>query len=260
MDPVPLDCDALSGELLERYVANRLSEEDRSRVEEHYFSCPRCLDRVSALQAVRSALEERGVATSSGPPVRERRISWVWPSLAAAAAVVIAIAAVLVLRPRPAPPVARNRTHVNRRSLDLTELARIDPPRYSPPTLRGMQGSEQRRFRAAMKLYGAGDYRGAIPELRSLAESDPGNFDALFFLGAADLLTGNTRQGIAELDRVARAGDRSPYAEEAHFDLGKAWLQLGNIAAARREFTTVIAMKGDLRAKAADLLSRVQDL
>jgi hypothetical protein len=93
-----------------------------------------------------------------------------------------------------------------------------------------------------------------------MSASDPNNFDALFFLGASDLLTGHLRDGIAELSRVARAGDRSPYAEESHYLMAKAWLQKADIPAARRELETVTAMNGDLRARAAAVLQRLQSL
>src|SRR5579884_3694470 len=176
-----MDCNHVQeDEIVERYVSNRLSDEERTEFEEHYFFCPQCADRVRALQAVRAALLARGA--------RKPARSWMWPALAAPAA----------------PPVP-------------TELARIEPPAYAPAVMRGSASTAERRFRAAMRHYQAGDFAATIPELQSIIASQPSYMDARFYLGACYLLTGQTGQAIGQLQSVAAAGDASPFDEEARF-------------------------------------------
>src|SRR5579884_3088190 len=203
-----MDCNHVQeDEIVERYVSNRLSDEERTEFEEHYFFCPQCADRVRALQAVRAALLARGA--------RKPARSWMWPALAAAAAVIlVTLLGVMVSRPRQqrvaasperaAPPVP-------------TELARIEPPAYAPAVMRGSAGTAERRFRAAMRHYQAGDFAATIPELQSIIASQPSYMDARFYLGACYLLTGQTGQAIGQLQSVAAAGDASPFDEEARF-------------------------------------------
>jgi len=246
--------------MIERYLSNQLSEEDRSRFEEHYFSCANCLASVKALQAARVAL----LADPTAAPARTARRTgaWLWPALATAAAIVIAIIIGARLTRAPAPAVVRTAPgpapHAT--SPDLTELARIEPPRFAPPTERGGLTASDKAFRVAMAQYRAGDYAGALPELLAVTQSNPGDMNARFFLGASYILTGNAAAGMAELNRVVRAGDASPWLEEAHFLLGKAYLGQGDVPAARREFQAVVAMRGDMRDRAAAILNRLPSL
>ena len=235
-------------------MSGHLPEQEREEFEEHYFSCEQCAGAVVALQAARAAALE----PSNSLEQRRRSNPWLWPSMAIAAAIVIAL--VVGSRAMRQPPAARVQTPSpaarggSPRSPALTELARMEPPRYAPPTLRDAATTEEKRFRAAMKPYQAGDYATAAGALRAVSAADPRDFNARFFLGATYLLTGDTAQGIDELNRVVGAGDASPYVEEARFLLAKAYLREGEVTAARTELQAVAHMRGDFRANAETLL------
>ena len=61
----------------------------------------------------------------------------------------------------------------------LAELARFDPPTYTPAVLRGAQDEAMRKFRVAMKNYQRGDYARAITGLREAAKLNPKDAGAL---------------------------------------------------------------------------------
>ena len=249
-----MDCRQIEeNDLIERYTAQTLGDEERERLEEHYFSCPRCLDRVRALQAVRAALTER--------QMRQPRRRGFWLGAMAAAAVMIAaVVGVAMLRSR-AGGRKQAAAVVERRvaPLDLAELARIEPPAYTPPVLRGGTGSRD-PFRAAMRRYQAGDFAGAARELQTVSRADPANMAARFYLGACYLLTGQMPMGMEELQRVVRAGDASPFEEEARFLIAKADIGRGDFDDARRQLFSVVQMHGDLQAKAAALANKLSTL
>ena len=50
--------DVKKGHIVERYVADELSEEDKNLFEEHYFSCPKCLGELTTLQQIASGVRE----------------------------------------------------------------------------------------------------------------------------------------------------------------------------------------------------------
>ena len=85
-------------EILERYLAGSLSDEDRDAFEEHYFGCARCFEELQALKAIRDELP-RAVADFEANPTRGFP-GWA-PAAALAAAIVLAVGAVLWMRPVP---------------------------------------------------------------------------------------------------------------------------------------------------------------
>ena len=141
----------------------------------------------------------------------------------------------------------------------LAELARFDPPPYTPAVLRGAQDAPMRKFRVAMKHYQQGDYAGAILGLRRTAKLNPKDAGALFFLGVSYLLSGQTNEGIAALQQSVALGD-TPYLEEAHYYLAEGFLRKGDLAAARRELEEVVRLEGDHEDEARRLLQQLAAL
>jgi Flp pilus assembly protein TadD len=144
-------------------------------------------------------------------------------------------------------------------SPSLAELARFDPPTYTPTVLRGAQDEATRKFRAAMKQYQQGDYARAVTGLREAAKLNPKDAGALFFLGVSCLLSGQTDEGIAVLQQSVALGD-TPYLEEAHYYLAKAFLRKSDLAAAGAELQKGAQLKGDLESKVQELLQAIQAL
>jgi tetratricopeptide (TPR) repeat protein len=138
--------------------------------------------------------------------------------------------------------------------MSLAELGRFQPPAFAPTSVRGVQDASTARFREGMKHYADGDYRGAIPGLRAAAQLDPGAAHAMFFLGVCYVVTGQLDEGIRALRQTIGVGD-SPYLEEAHFHLAKAFLQKSDPARARQEAERTIRLRGALETEARQLLA-----
>src|SRR5450759_2944994 len=108
-----------------------------------------------------------------------------------------------------------------------------------------------------MAPYAAGDFSTARDALRKALDADPSSLDARYFLGICHLLTGGLEPGIAELRQVIDAGSASPYVEEAHFYLAKAYLKQGKVRQARERLEKVAAQTGDLSQPASEILNRL---
>jgi tetratricopeptide (TPR) repeat protein len=232
-------------ELVERYLTGSLNPQERESFEEHYFACDPCFE---ALQAQRTLQAE---LSASAPQIRSIPVSspahFHWKIVLAAAAVLIL--GVLGIRwglkpnsPPEAPPTQTAKSSPAGPS--LSELARFDPPNYSQTILRGNQEEAMREFRLAMKRYQQSDYADAIGALRAAVKLNPKDPGPLFFLGVSHLLANQTDEGIVVLQQCIALGD-TPYLEEAHYYLAKAFLRKGDAAAARRELEEVVRLKGD---------------
>lgn len=247
-------------EVVERYLTRSLGKQERESFEEHYFGCEQCFAALQAQRALQAEL------SASAPQIRampaRNPTAWRWRAAMATAAVVIL--AVLGIRwgtkPDLSPPAPPTETmQPGSAGPSLTELARFDPPTYTPAVLRGAQDEATREFRAAMKHYQHGDYARAITGLRKAAKPNPKDAGALFFLGISYLLSSQTNDGIAALQQAVALGD-TPYLEEAHYYLAKAFLLKGDLAASEAELTKTVQLKGDLESNAQELAQAIQAL
>lgn len=167
----------------ERYLAGELEPEQQEQFELHYPQCRRCSEETEALRLLRLGLNADR-ASMVAEPLPGRTWCRGWMLLPAGAVAVLALIAIL-WQPKPAPTKAEQRpAQVETR---LIELAKVEPPQYTPVVLRG--SAARRLFRDAMEHYQRGDYGAAIPGLESAlkASSSP---DVVFYLGACHLLTG----------------------------------------------------------------------
>ena len=271
-----MDCDRASREeIFENYLTDRLSEEDRAAFEEHYFGCPRCFDELQTLQGIREVLSHGGA--QSEPDAARHFHRWA-PALGLAAAVVLAAGAMLWMRapvpsgvsketapplqseaesPRRPQPQESERAAVSEPSLE--QLARIQPPPYQPIRLRGVPDEATVRFQRGMEQYRRADYAGAVAELRGAAELDPEASHISFFLGICHLMVGEDDAGIERLQATIGLGD-SPYLEEAHLYLAKAFVRRKDFGAAETQLKTLIQLRGSTSAEAGQLLTRIQEL
>jgi tetratricopeptide (TPR) repeat protein len=247
-------------EVVERYVTGSLGAEERESFEDHFFACEQCFAALQAHRALQAEL------SASAPQIRAmpapNPTAWRWTAAMATAAVVIL--AVLGIRwgmkPDLSPPAAPTQTmQPGPAGPSFAELARFDPPTYTRAVLRGAQDEPTREFRAAMKHYQQGDYARAITGLREAAKLNPKNAGALFFLGVSYLLSGRTDEGIAALQQSVALGD-TPYLEEAHYYLARAFLSRNDLATAEAELQKTLQLKGELESKAQELLQAIQAL
>ena len=267
--PRPMSCQRVaSDELAEAYLLNRLSEADRDAFEEHCFECTRCFEDLRALEAV--GLHLRANSTPQiAPPARWRQ--WLAPA-AIAAALVLAVLAVLWrgASNSPEPPVATPAAHPQppqptadagpvaapEPAPPLEQLARVEPAPYNPGTFRTVPDEATMRFQRGMERYQQADYPGASAELADAAMLDPAAPHIRFFLGVSQLLSGETAKAIDSLRATAALGD-TPYLEESHFYLAKAFLRTGNVAAAQAQLKQAAALDGSKRAEANRMLEQI---
>ena len=268
-----MDCDVVAREeVLENYLMGRLDEDNREAFEAHYLGCSRCFEQLRGLRDIRGELRRLGADSA-----RETRPSYGrWASAAGlAAALVMAAGLVLWMRPTapslppdtptspsppraqaPGPPRAQQPQPPSAPAPSLEQLARVQPPRYDPLTLRGTPDEATERFRQGMEHYRKADYREAINALRSAGKMDPDAAHIRFFLGISYLLIGEDAAAIERLRATLALGD-TPYLEEAHFYLAKALLRQRNVAAAEKELKQVIQLQGTESVEARRLLDQL---
>ena len=258
-----MTCDEVErGNIAEDYLLGRLPEQAASEFEAHYFDCPQCLARVELLEGARTQLESSPETRPAGNRLR-RAIG----ALAAAAVVVLAVgvirevARVPVSAPvtAPAPNIELPPTAPGARPAegpDLQALGAIELPRFDAPRLRTNPTASRRVFLQAMERYERGDCQGALAGLETAAQQDAKSVPARFFLAVCSLQLDRNADAVRYLADVVKLGE-SPYLEDAHFFLAKAHIRLGDLAAARRELASVIALDGDRLREASTLLSQL---
>jgi hypothetical protein len=247
-------------EIIERYLSGGLAEAQRDELEEHYFGCEECFQKLQTYRAVQSAvrLDEQSIRAEARVRAFPRLL---WPALALAAAGFVAFVAMRQQPPAP-PPVAAAITPAPpqpERPDPLIAMAHFDPPPYRAVMMRDAGSDGQALFDAAMKEYTAARYEQAIPGLRAAASKEPGNVAFRFFLGVTCLLAGQTGSGIPVLRAVIAAGD-TPFVNEAWFYMAKAHLALRDVPAARADLEHVAALQRDLAPEAQALLKQLDEL
>lgn len=139
---------------------------------------------------------------------------------------------------------------------DLTLLATVQPPPYRPLVLRGATDSTGGSFRNAMAHYSRGEYAEAARRLEALAVKRNHDAGVTFYLAASRLLAGDPKSSI-ELFRAAGRSD-SRYRDAAHFYAAKAYLKLGEAAAAERELQMAARSSGTYEREARTLLAELR--
>jgi tetratricopeptide (TPR) repeat protein len=254
--------------LAEQYLVGALSAPQQDAFEQHYFECPRCFEELDQHRLLQQALQQAETDIRRETVAPRPSWNWQWGAVAVAATVILAVAlGIWYGRPRATsptvatpssppsqgpqgtqPPVAHQPS--------LVELAKFEPPAYTPIVLRGSSDAARQHFQAAMRHYSKADYAGAIPGLRQASALDPQAADSHFYLGVCYLLVGETDAGIQALKGAVALGE-SAYLEDARFYLAKAYLRTGNLSAAREELNQTVQLKGDRQSEARQMLEKL---
>jgi tetratricopeptide (TPR) repeat protein len=251
-----MDCNQIEGDdIIEKYLTGRLDEAEKEEFEAHYFSCSKCRERVQVSRLLQEKLWEQGekILPQAQKPYGARIRRRVWAISAAAMVLIIAAAALWWQFRGPGRAPAGTKEIPS----SLTMLARIEPPAYILPALRGAADEAAERFRLGMMSYVKSRYGEAVPDLRAAAELNPNRASIRFFLGICLLLTEKTDAGIEELKAAIGLGD-SAYLEEAHFYLAKAFLAKGDVDGAKRELNWVQEKGSNLKEDAAQILAQLR--
>lgn len=232
--------------MIEGYIRGELSGRDLDRLEEHLLTCEGCHEKLEELSFLRAALEESEADNSvkERPP---RWTTWRWVGLAAAAVLVLVVLMWPSLTGPPASGVA-----------PLAQLAKVEPPRYIPKSLRSAESEAELRYREAMAEYQKGRFAEAIPGLEAALDLDPELTPARFFLGATYLMEGEAGRAIDSFTQVLESGD-SDYREQALWLQGKTFLKVGDIDSARRDLEKVVLMDGALASQAREVVDQLPD-
>lgn len=260
--------DVQTGEIVEAYLHDRLTDDSRDAFEQHYFECAGCF---GLLQTYRDLQAELARTRDHAAPVTRRSWVWQWAWVPAAAAVCLAVGLTLWQRPLGDPSGALAVTQPSVPSVperpsqpaplppavSLANLARIDAPRYTPGRLRSAGDEATATFREAMTRYERGDYAAAVSGLRAAAALDPEAPHIGFFLGISHLLMSQPDAAIAALRQTLALGD-SPFTEDAQFFLAKAHLRKEDVAEARTHLQRTVQIHGAREGEARDLLLQLE--
>jgi tetratricopeptide (TPR) repeat protein len=248
-----VDCRLIEEEqIIERYIAKKLSEEDSEVFEQHYFSCEHCFEELklrTELATVVGTLEPSSHVDQQESATAETTAGkWKW---------VLATAALLILLLIPVQMFLRNsdRQAAGVASLELpTQLLEVgEMPPYLSTTVRGATGSPLQLFRTAMEFYVEEDYEGAVSALEEAAAADPDHIPTVFYLGVSHLAVGQVERARNQLEKVIGTASEA-YREEAHWYLAKAYFQLGETDLAGQQLEQVAKLKGPWAAEAEEHL------
>jgi tetratricopeptide (TPR) repeat protein len=267
-----MTCDeVVNGEIVEKYVLDDLTEVTRSAFEQHYFECGRCFELLQTYRAIKAELAQSREAAETEAP--RKSWGWLWTWAPAMAVVVMTVGIGVLLRtqrempdapsippaaggtqPSPTPAQPAPSPPASMPSIEL--LARVEPPPFVASRLRSAD-EVTARFNEAMAHYQRQNWAAAIPGLQAASKLDPEAAHIAFFLGASQLLNGQSRLAIAELRRTIALGE-SPFLEEAHFYLAKAHLQTRNVDEAIKELERTIQLDGERQEEARQLLGAIR--
>jgi TolA-binding protein len=255
--------------ILEGYLLDRLSEAERVEFELHYFECESCSSQLQSGLMVQAELQRQPLARSQkgGPLPR-----WIWAWTPAFVTIALLFAVGIwwyAARKQPSQQVSSSPTTASRpettaqsqppsfEAPSLEELARVEPPAYSPMVLRGGEDETQETFHKAMQYYVKGDYAHAIPSLRAAVQASPRTARSNFYLGACYLLTDQTDLAIESFRNTISVGDPA-YSELAHFYLAKAYLRKKETIAAEDELQRTVRLHGSMEAEAEEILHQLR--
>lgn len=281
-----MNCEqARKQDLVEKYVAGQLPDEQMAAFERHYFGCAECLEAVQVGQAIQlSGFQSKVISM----PVRtQARPRWVYALSAAAAALIVAalvgwrvfvaqpqqtqiVSQVISSDPRPAAPiepavVSRQADPERQLLASNRDLGEVNPLPYRPSVLRGGNEDSAERFRQSMESYVKHDYRQTVAGLSSIPVAVPGNgkpeehvSDAgvQLYLGISQLMLNQNVDAIRSLGRAAAYGD-TPYLENAHFFWAKALIRQKQYGEAAERLKRAVQLKGDRQADAQHLLEQL---
>lgn len=207
-------------EVIAAYSNGRLDAAEVDRLERHLLVCSQCRQTVTLAMAIRRHH-------------KARRNYWIPAALAAA--VLLTVLAV----------------NSDRNPYKRFGLVKDAPP-YGGIPVRADRKSGDSTFLVGMSSYKAGNFSGAVTQLRQAREQGADSMATTFFAGAALLLEGQPVEAGKELSRSARM-EGSPYAGESHYYRAKALLQINQPDIAIAELKEAVA-KDNVKSEAARAL------
>lgn len=185
---------------IEGYLSDRLSKEERHRMENHMLDCPLCSDAVEGYDLLRA--DELLEKESAGQTPRLRILNWRFFS--AAAAVLVLLAAVVWIYPKQYDKDQLFASYYASYNSDLDIRFRQTGIEASPadtPLTRGLQA------------YAAQDFSRSISQLEDFLKENPNHLVSRFYLALAQMEEGQDAAAIMNFDAVQTA--QQEYWEES---------------------------------------------
>ena len=236
-------------QMIERYLAEKLSPKEAEDFEQHYLQCDRCFSELETRHL--AIVELRKQASTSLSDVRDPDLPtrsimnpWRWGLVAAAVSLLLILPVYWLVYREQVPPesIAMQPADVEL----LRQLARVE--KVSPYLAAAIRGGEVNaaaleKFREGMEHYQEEEYQRAIPVLREVTELDVTHIPSAFYLGICHLMANQFQEAIEQLERVIASGSDG-YQEEAHWYLAKAYFGSGQMDKGQTALERVVAFKG----------------
>jgi tetratricopeptide (TPR) repeat protein len=253
-------------QMADEYRAGRLTAEESTAYEEHFFSCDRCFEDLRFRDGVAEHLRWEGAGLFASEIRKERRgeerahartsfwdrlrpVLAAFPRGLALPRPVLAPAAVLFLAVVLFGAWQIRESALNAR---LRGLWAPSPYPFIAAELRGSSGSEA--FAEGMQLYNAGRYAQAADRLGPMLALQPADPDGQFYCGVADLLAGRPAQAAQALREAVRL---TPASAPYRWYLAQAELKCGRSDAARAELERIVENGREYAPEARTLLEGI---
>ncbi len=247
-----MNCRRVASEnIIEDYLAEKLSGTSRDAFELHYFECEECFEQLETLRLIRPILAKMPAPLAAKAARQSRSFSWVWM---AAAAVIVAV--IFGYWPRGGSGPETSAVKAPPPTVALLQLAEIQPAPYSPTVFRSASKPPGQDFERAMQHYQSRQWLDASEALLAFARRHPDVPAALHFAGISLLLAGKKEAALTALDRIIAMGSDSPFKEEAQFYRAQALLLSGRQDDAKAELKRLAGLHGDYEAQSRALLAR----
>lgn len=243
MKPIFQIHQCLSEENIKGYLTNRLSEEERFRVENHLLDCPLCSDAVDGYAAME-------VDQSAGKGVGQQAVRLQmsnWRFFSAAAAILVLIAAAIWIFPKQPSTEKLFADYYTSYDSDLDIRFRQSGQTTNPADTPLTKG---------LRAYAQKDYAGSIPQLEAYLMENPNHLVSLFYLGLSKMEEGRDAEAIQQFDAVQKAGQE--YSEESTWYLALLYVKNNRIDEAKSLLNTLIRPgSGRYYEKAKELYGRL---
>ena len=258
-----MDCKQIAEQdVLERYLLDQLTEQERDDFEHHYFECGACFSQLQTALAVQSQLNRYSPARAMVKGALMYRV-WAWTPALVTVVVLLAVGTWWYSAQRHATqqasvhPQQKQPSPISPVAPSLDKLALVEPPPYTATAFRGGDDRAHQQFRAAMHNYSKGNYAKAIPGLRAAVKTDPEVLSFNFYLAACYLLTAQADSAVTFFRKTISLGDPT-YSEQSHFYLAKAYLKMQDVSRARDELQATIAFHGSKEHEASEILRQLR--
>jgi tetratricopeptide (TPR) repeat protein len=246
-----MDCQVIRvQEIVWKYLAEELPEEEVQAFEKHYFECDACFEHLQLEHAAAVQLRKTEPAAIQK---RKLRIFSYRAAVAAAAAFVFLALLPLYFWLSSGTGQERSIEQI------LANLAAVEEaPPFPDVLLRAGGGpslndAEER----AKRHYQAGRFREAAAEFETILASDPANAQTSFYLGVSLLMTDDAERAAAAFERALEQGGGA-FRELSHWHLAKAYLRLGEMEEFERELEAVAGLGGSYQRQAREALEALE--